>query len=237
VLARALAAAQREHADHITLTPGFATESVATRAWYLLFLTSIIGWISGVNRDRPKAHLGIGAFNLVRVDAYRACGGYEALRLSVVDDVKLGLLLCRAGYRTRGYLGAGDVECHWGTTIREMIRVMEKNYFAVLDYRLEFVVAGSLFAIIAFGIPIAGLIQHTPAGLAAALSPLATIAPAAVIARRMRWPWAPALLVPAMMPVFLYAMLNSTYLTLRQGGVRWRDTFYPLALLRAGGVR
>ena len=46
-----------------------------------------------------------------------------------------------------------------------------------------------------------------------------------------------ALGVPFMLPVFFYAMLRSTFLTLRQGGVRWRDTFYPLAQLRAHGVR
>ena len=40
-----------------------------------------------------------------------------------------------------------------------------------------------------------------------------------------------------MFPVFLYALLNSTFVALRQGGIRWRDTFYPLATLRAGNVR
>jgi len=66
-----------------------------------------------VNRDRPKAYLGMGAFNLVRAAAYRQCGGYEALRLTVLDDVKLGLLLRRAGKRTRGFIGGDDTECHW----------------------------------------------------------------------------------------------------------------------------
>jgi len=54
----------------------------------------------------------LGAFNLVRAAAYGQCGGYESLRLTVVDDLKLGLLLCRAGKRTRGFLGGDDVECH-----------------------------------------------------------------------------------------------------------------------------
>jgi hypothetical protein len=40
-----------------------------------------------------------------------------------------------------------------------------------------------------------------------------------------------------MFPVFLYALLNSTFVTLRQGGIRWRETFYPLDDLRAGNVR
>jgi len=43
--------------------------------------------------------------------------------------------------------------------------------------------------------------------------------------------------MPFMFPVFLYALLNSTFVTLHQGGIRWRDTFYPLDILRAGTVR
>ena len=83
-----------------------------------------------MNRDRPGAYLGMGAFNLVHAPAYRACGGYEALRLTVVDDLRLGLLLRRAGKRTRGFIGGDDAECHWGTTVRGMVKIMEKNYFA-----------------------------------------------------------------------------------------------------------
>src|SRR5687767_4798609 len=118
VIARALRVAARDAADHITLTPGVAAETLGAQAWHLAFLGSLANWISGVNRDRPGAHLGIGAFNLVHVSAYRACGGYEALRLTIVDDIKLGLLLHRAGKRTRAFLGGPDAECHWGTTVR-----------------------------------------------------------------------------------------------------------------------
>src|SRR5262245_7802582 len=92
VIARALAVAAREQADHVTLTPGVAPETLGARAWHLAFLMSVADWISKVNRDQPKRYLGIGAFNLVRMAAYRECGGYEALRLTVLDDVKLGLL-------------------------------------------------------------------------------------------------------------------------------------------------
>ena len=33
---------------------------------------------------------------------------------------------------------------------------------------------------------------------------------------------------------FLFAFLRSGWITLRQGGVRWRDTFYPLDMLKRG---
>jgi len=200
-------------------------------------LTSILSWFSGVNRDRPKAHLGIGAFNLVHAAAYRQCGGYEALRLTVLDDVKLGLLLRRAGKRTRGFLGVDDVECHWGATIWSMIKIMEKNYFAALDFRLWLVVAGSVATILVLGAVLAGLMTGSVGGLAAGISPLSLILPAGILARRLGWSWPCALCMPFMVPVFLYALVNSTLVTLRQGGIRWRDTFYRLDILRAETVR
>ena len=237
VIARAVRLAERDGADHVTLSPGTVVEGLGTRAWHLLFLTSLLNWISGVNRDRPKSYLGIGAFNLVRAAAYRQCGGYEALRLTVVDDVKLGLLLRRAGKRTRGFLGVDDVECHWGSTVGSMVKIMEKNYFAVLDFRLGLVLVGGLFVMLVLCVLITGLMTATAAGLAAGLSPALLVLPAGILARRLNWHWSCAVLTPFMIPVFLYSLLNSTWVTLRQGGIRWRDTFYPLEILRSGNVR
>jgi cellulose synthase/poly-beta-1,6-N-acetylglucosamine synthase-like glycosyltransferase len=237
VIARALLVAERDEADHITLVSGLAAGNFGLRASHLMFLISLANWFSGVNRDRPKSYLGIGAFNLVRAAAYRQCGGYEVLRLTVVDDVKLGLLLRRAGKRTRGFIGGDDLKCHWGTTAWGTVKIMEKNYFAAVDYRLGLVLAGSTFVMLVSAALVVGLISGTVAGLGAALSPLTLIVPAAILARRLGWSWFSAVCVPFMVPVFLYAVLNSTCVTLRQGGVRWRDTFYALNTLRAGNVR
>jgi len=237
VIARALRVSERDGADHITLTSGLAPGSVGLKASHLMFLISLANWFSGVNRDRPKAYVGLGAFNLVRATAYRQCGGYEALRLTVLDDVKLGLLLRRAGKRTRGFIGGDDAECYWGTTAWSMARIMEKNYFAAVDYRLGLALAGGVFVILVLCILAFGLISGTAAGLAAAFSPLSLILPAAVLARRLGWSGTNAVCVPFMFPLFLYSLLNSAFVTLRQGGVRWRGTFYPLDALRAGNVR
>jgi GT2 family glycosyltransferase len=237
VIARALETAEREHADHITLTSGLAAGDASLHASHLMFLISLANWFSGVNRDRPEAFMGIGAFNLVRASAYRDCGGYEMLRLTVVDDMKLGLLLRRAGKRTRAFLGGDEVACDWGTRAWDTVRVMEKNYFAAADYRTGLVAAGSAFVILLFTLLGLGLVSGTVAGLSAALSPFLLALPAGVLARRLRWPLAHALWVPFMPPLFLYAVLRSTVVTLRQQGVRWRGTFYPLARLRTGNVR
>jgi glycosyltransferase involved in cell wall biosynthesis len=237
VIARAVQLAERDAADHVVIVPGLDLKSTAARAYHLLFLTSVSHWFSGVNLDRPRSHIGSGAFNLVRAAAYRQCGGYEALRLTVLDDVKLGQLLVRAGKRTRAFLGVDDVECHWGTTVRSMVKLIEKNNFAALDFRLGLVLALNLAALLLFAVIVLGLMSGTTTGLTAALSPLTLILPASILARRVGWPWPCAVLVPFMVPVFLYAMANSTWVTLRQGGIRWRDTFYSLETLRSGTVR
>jgi cellulose synthase/poly-beta-1,6-N-acetylglucosamine synthase-like glycosyltransferase len=236
-ISRAIAVANHEAVDHITLAPGIVAHSVWTQSWHLLFLVSILGWIAGVNRDRPKSYIGIGAFNLIRASVYKQFGGYEALRLTVLDDVKFGRLVRRAGKRTRAFLGMDDVECHWGTSIRSMIKIMEKNYFAAVDFRLPIVIAGVTFVAVMCGVVVAGLLSGTVAGLAAGVSPLLIIIPSAALAKRLGWPARSALATPLMIPVFWYALINSTFVTLRQGGVRWRDTFYPLKALRAGMVR
>jgi hypothetical protein len=151
--------------------------------------------------------------------------------------MKLGLLLRRAGHRTRAFLGGDDVECDWGATAWSTVKIMEKNYFATVNYRVGVVLAGTLFVMFVFSIVMLGLFSGTAVGLAAGVSPLLLLLPAAILARRLGWSCHSAIYVPFMFPLFLYSVLNSTFVTLRQGGVRWRDTFYPLETLRAGNLR
>jgi hypothetical protein len=237
VLRRALAAAQQAGVEHVTLSSGLAVSGPGLRAGSLLFHLSLANWFSGVNRDRPKAHVGFGAFNLVRASAYRACGGYEALRLTVLDDVKLGLLIRRAGFRTRAFLGGSDVEALWGTRLWDSVRLMEKNYFAALEFSLPLALGVCGFLCFLMGTAVMGAIVGTPAGWVAAVSPWFLAIPGAILSRRLGWPWWQALGMPLALPVFVSALVHSTYRTLSRGGVRWRETFYPLAVLRAGRVR
>lgn len=237
VITRALRMADRDRADHITLTPGIGPATLGAQAWHLAFLMSLADWFYRVNRDRPKAYLGMGAFNLVRASAYRECGGYEALRLTVLDDVRLGLLLRRAGKRTRGFIGGPDTECHWGLTVPDMIKVMEKNYFAAIDYRLLPAVALGIGGPVLWLAAIVGPFTGTVVGTVTGVALLLLMLPAGIVARRLGWSWRSAAATPFIYPALFYAVLNSALKTLRQGGIRWRDTFYPLDALRAGGVR
>ena len=83
-----------------------------------------------------QAHVGVGAFNLVRAAAYRALGGRAAIAMRPDDDLKLGKLLKDAGYRQDLLFGRRDVRVEWYASVGEVVRGLEKNTFAGLDYSL-----------------------------------------------------------------------------------------------------
>lgn len=236
-LVRAIAAAEATGADHVSLLPTHRRTTFLGRACLLAFQLVIQRRVAAVNRDHPRLFVGTGAFNLVRTDAYRCVGGHLPLRLEVVDDVWLGCLLRRAGYRSRVWLAQRDFAIDWGGTPKALVAVVAKNMFAVLRYRtpvaLALVAGSALLLALTFAAPwIAG-----PAGWLALGSCLASSLPGALLARRMDWEVAAGVLVPFTRLLLPLALLNSTLRTLRLGGVRWRGTFYPLAQLRRGRVR
>ncbi len=103
LLARALAHAERERFDFLTLFPElemgsfgerFMTPSVANVAFGYL-----PGWIMNVPGARSFGGGG-GVFNLIRRDLFDRIGGHEALKKSIVDDVQLGRNARLGGGRT-----------------------------------------------------------------------------------------------------------------------------------------
>ena len=60
------------------------------------------------------------------------------------------------------------------------------------------------------------------------------LAAMAGLARSTRQPLGPSLLIPLGTALSAWAMLRAGLLGARQGGLRWRTTFYPRALLLAG---
>src|SRR5260370_155558 len=76
------------------------------------------------NLQDPKAsdHIGIGASNLLRREAYQSIGTYEKLRLEVVDDLKLGEAVKEAGLRQDIIFGPDMVRLRWAVGTAGVIR-------------------------------------------------------------------------------------------------------------------
>ncbi|MCA9263509.1 MAG: glycosyltransferase, partial [Planctomycetales bacterium] len=239
VVARSVQQCARESADHLALIPNLVVSRWIPRVAVVAHCVMFTLYTSPelINKDRGKQGIGVGAFNLIRRSAYDRIGGHEALRMEVVDDVKLGVLVLKHGMRQRAYSGLSDIQADWARTLPEMIRAVEKNWFAAVEYRLSkaigifLLLPGSIFAALV-GPWYAGWIGCFP--LAACLS---TGFAGMIYARRFGWPWHTGVCSIAGWLVFVGGGMNSVWATYRQGGIRWRDSFYPLEQLRAGVVR
>jgi glycosyltransferase involved in cell wall biosynthesis len=239
VVARAVAQARRDGVEHLALTPHMQPPagrgSLAYEACLLPMSLAMSTMAYLANRDHRRAFVGIGAFNLITRRLYDAIGGHQALRLEVVDDMKLGALVRRSGARTRVYVGDDDVKCAWANDVRGIVKALEKNSFAASGYRLGLVAAGTLLFGATWLLGLLGPWFGAPGALAALGLWSAALAGVAQ-ARLLGYSTAAGLLLPLTMPFPWLVVWNSTLVTLRQGGIRWRDTFYPLAELKRGVV-
>lgn len=235
-LARAIDAAEQADAQHVALLPTHRGTTFLGRACLLAFQLVIQRRIAAVNGRRQTTFVGTGAFNLVRTDAYRTVGGHLPLRLEVVDDVWLGCLLWRAGFRSRVWLANHELAIDWGATPRALVRVVEKNMFAVLRYRTWLALAAIGLGTALLVAPLLAPLVAGPLGWLPFGCCLANGLAGALLARRMGWELLAGLLTPLARLLLVVALGNSVWVTLRQRGVRWRGTFYPLQQLRRGQV-
>lgn len=236
-LRKAVAYAATKHLDHLTAAP-----AIVARSWPLAVLVGTFAMLFGRFTKPWRASdplspnfIGIGALNLVRRDAYHAAGGHEAIRLRVDDDLRLGERLKRRGSKQELVLGRGALSVEWYPSLRAMVRGLEKNAFAGLDFRLGLVIAATVALLALFVAPFALLpLAHQPVARALLLGSVAAIVLAqARAARDAGVPAWTALLAPLGVLVFLFTLWRSTIVTLHQGGVRWRGTLYGLDELRA----
>lgn len=237
VVARAVAAGIAARVEHVVLTPGVDSPTPAARAAIATFALGLIGPLARANRDERFGWAGIGAFNLVRASAWREIGGHSLLAYEVVDDMKLGMLLRRAGFRTRAYLAGREIQAAWGRSAGEILRLLEKNLFAFFGFDTLATSAFIAFATVFWLAGPLGFAWGGPFGIFAGCAWLAFTIPAACAASCDGQNPLHATLAPFGPPVLLLAVARSMWTTLRRGGVAWRGTLYPLALLRARRIR
>ncbi len=235
-LQRAVGFLVAEKADMLSVFPDFLTETPGERIMILafgqVFASAYSPWKAA--DDRSSGFIGVGAFNMVRRSLYKQVGGHRFLRLQVIDDVGLGKIVKHAGGRLRVALGRGMVHIRWQDSLAGTIRGLEKNAFAALGYSPVRTVAGVTALLLVWFWPWVGMfVGPLPArflcGLVAlGFQPLVGAA-VSMISRSPLWM---AFVGPLGVLLLAFAILRSMVLTLVRGGVRWRDSFYPLSVLK-----
>ena len=239
LLRRSLALALKNGWDHLTLLGrvemyGFF-EKIAMTFFGFFFVMGSKPWRA--QDAKASSYIGVGAFQLVRRSSYEAMGMHRRLRMEVVDDMKLGKLMKASGARS-GVAKAGTaVSVHWHDGVRNIVRGTTKNFFATTDFRLSLAVGRMIELLMMFAFPVAALFFVR--GWALAFGGIAVALPAMIEASAAYELGESPLLglsYPIGALIFVWMLLRSTIVTLRQGGIVWRDTFYPLDQLRRGAV-
>lgn len=227
-------------ADHFCLFPSMETQGWSERVlvsfFAMLFAFGTQPWMQRLKL--PTAYYGIGAFNLVRRSTYEEVGGHDQIRLDILDDVKLGKLLFKHR-ATADFLVAEDaVRVKWQDSAWGVIRGLEKNAFGSMSYSLVKMLGFSVFFSLIFFAPFIATVLVT---LESAYGYVATLILLHLTFGRLSGAFGgsvavmPGLILGAV--GMLFAFWRSAFLTLRQGGVNWRETFYSLKDLRAGEYR
>jgi cellulose synthase/poly-beta-1,6-N-acetylglucosamine synthase-like glycosyltransferase len=127
-LARAVHYLQKEHLDHLAATPDLHMPGVLLNTLgvtFGLFLGLFTRPWRAPDR-RSTCHIGIGAFNLVRTRVYRQVGGHQRIALRPDDDLKLGKLIKKSGFRQSLVYGNGLISVEWYAGVREMALGLRK---------------------------------------------------------------------------------------------------------------
>jgi len=187
----------------------------------------------------PKArdHMGVGAFNLVRRSVYDAVGTYRALRMEVLDDMKLGKVVKNAGFAQRNVFGEDLISLHWAKGAFGIVNNLTKNFFAVLSFqwwRTVVSIAGLGFLNLG---PFLGVwLAHGWARVPYAIALGSLLALYCGISLRSAVPTYYFFLHPVGTSLFMYILLRSMVHALWNNGIVWRGTKYSLEELRKGIV-
>jgi glycosyltransferase involved in cell wall biosynthesis len=238
-LRRAVALMETDRLDHLAATPDVRVPGVALNAFVAAFgvFFSLYARPWKARDPRSRHHIGIGAFNLLRADVYRSIGTHRAIAMRPDDDLKLGKLVKKGGFRQDVVYGRDLIVVEWYASLRALIDGLMKNAFAGVNYNLAAVVGSTMALGLIHVWPFLGLfLTH---GVARALNGVCIVLIWLMFATSARYTGgriAYAVAYPAAALLFAYIIWRSALLAVVSGRVTWRGTSYPLSQMRANRV-
>jgi glycosyltransferase involved in cell wall biosynthesis len=231
-LRRVLTYATSSRADHLVLLPtillGGWGETMLIAFLQVLSIWALRPW--RVADPRRPDSIGVGAFNLIRRETYDALGGWEALRMEILEDLALGRRVKMRGFAQRLVLGLDLVRVRWARGAFGVVENLTKNLFALFGFRPErllgFVCGLAIFTLF----PLAVLLHAL--WLPTAIMLLALCLAYQEVGKYQHFSAAQMPMYPVAAALLIYALLRSMLLALWHGGVNWRGTFYSLRELR-----
>lgn len=239
VLRRAVAYLLDHEIDHLPMLFEVRMPNWLLESFVVTFSVYLMTYCRPWQCPNPKrsGHIGIGGFNLVRADVYRKIGTHEVIRMRPDDDLKLGKLVKREGFRQELLNGADLMYVPWYASIREMVVGLEKNAFSGVDYSIGYSVFAGL-CILTFNVfPFAAIFFTTGTTWWLYVAVVASLLAMGLwAAYHSKARLSCCLGFPLGALLFVYVQWRAVVLNLWHGGIRWRGTHYSLAELKANKI-
>jgi len=231
-LAKAMSFAVENNLDHLSILPKVVSRSPVLNSVLATFTIMLMIHLRPWDARKPKsnAYVGIGAFNLVRRSAYEKAGTHLAIKLRPDDDLQLGFKIKRAGLRQDVLIGGSYITLEWYKNLRQFNNGLLKNSFSVANYNTVEAIANVLLILISIALPmpVMFIFGTTAIRLMAAAVLLTHILYMSVSPNK----WWYAFVIPFAGFFMAYTTLRAMLVTLKQGGIYWRDSFYSLSMLK-----
>jgi len=236
-LRRAVSYAEQKSCDHLVILPTMVMHGFGERMMlgFFGFASSLMVRFWKARDPKARDAVGVGAFNLIRRRVYEELGTYEALRMEVIDDLKLGESVKQHGFNQDCALGPGLVKVRWAEGALGVVKNMQKNLFSLFGFSWPLAAFAAIGAMAYHIGPWLGL-MFAPgiAKLGFAAASFAVILLYTLMAARFGVsPWF-VLTQPFAALMFVFSLLNSAFSARLHGGVLWRGTVYSLDEIHAG---
>jgi glycosyltransferase involved in cell wall biosynthesis len=232
-ISRSFSYVAKHNLDHLSILPDVRSRSTLLNSVLATFSLMLMMVMRPWDARKPKrsGFIGVGAFNLVKRTAYEKVGTHVEIKLCPVDDAILGKNIKRAGLHQDVLSGEGLICLEWYKTVKQFRYGLMKNAFAMGGYNVFRSIGeafGSLLTV-ALPLPIMLIFGDTDIRLMACLLLAMQLFYMTVVPPNKWWY---ALITPYAGFLMAYIVTKSAFITLKQGGIYWRDNFYSLDMLK-----
>ena len=232
---RIIDVAERSSIDYLCVIPEVQARQRLLKALYTVSLSAFFLATRIWEVKNQNSFVGVGACGLVRRSLLSQSPGLPWLKMEVVDDLALAQLAWQAGGKLDVYWGRECLGVEWYPSMGDLIRGLEKNLFAGAQYqywRALLGIIGILFVAVA---PWLSIFSGNWLLTLAAIGAFSGYWLAWISGDKAQGVgWLERLISPSLLLVIAWALARSTFMTWRQGGIKWRETFYSIAALRRG---
>ena len=233
-LKKAISYALHHGLDHLTALPEITSPSSLFKSVMNTFAMMLEIRLRPWSARDPssRAYIGVGAFNLVRRSAYEKAGTHIPISLRPDDDLQLAQRIKESGCRQDVVYGEQEISLAWYNNLHEFVKGLMKNTFSVANYFLPTAIGMAIVTFVVFVMPIPVLLFQGLRGVLMATGVLLSQILLMMFKKGVHGKWWHALMIPFAGLIMIFIILKSAFKTIKDGGIYWRDSFYPLEELK-----